>query len=153
MHCLLTGVQALDLSNTLVDDVDIIRVLQQLPNLRILNLGGCRKLTSIGLDVIESVAGKQQKPFKQLQVKGLFCLASIVKTHAFSRTLVVCAAHCRLATRVPVPSEMFPSKRRGSGRVARCSQHFKAGSTLHCCEPLTATAMVSKPGFTDAISI
>ena len=52
------GVQALDLSNTMVDDVDVIRVLRELPDLRLLNLAGCRKLTSTGLDVIEPTTGK-----------------------------------------------------------------------------------------------
>lgn len=42
----------------MIDDVDVIRVLKELPNLQLLNIAGCRKLTSTGLDVIEPTVGE-----------------------------------------------------------------------------------------------
>ena len=67
------GVQALDLSNTMIDDVDVIRVLKELPNLQLLNIAGCRKLTSTGLDVIEPTVGKY---IHSLSVTGC-CFSSV----------------------------------------------------------------------------
>lgn len=42
------GVQMLDLSNTLVDDADISIAVEECPELQVLKLAGCRKLTSVG---------------------------------------------------------------------------------------------------------
>ncbi|KAL0034492.1 hypothetical protein WJX79_005379 [Trebouxia sp. C0005] len=42
------GVHLLDLSNTLVDDADISIAIEECPELQVLKLAGCRKLTSVG---------------------------------------------------------------------------------------------------------
>ena len=55
----LTGVQTLDLSNTLVDDADISIAIEECPELRVLNLAGCRKLTSVGEALLAPDTGKQ----------------------------------------------------------------------------------------------
>lgn len=59
-HCTgLTGVQMLDLSYTLVDDADISIAVEECSELRVLNLAGCRKLTSVGEALLAPDTGKR----------------------------------------------------------------------------------------------
>ena len=51
------GVHRLDLSNTMVDDTDISRLMSQCTNIRELKLAGCRKLTSVGTTLFGSTSG------------------------------------------------------------------------------------------------
>ena len=53
------GVQMLDLSNTLVDDADISIAVEECPELQVLKLAGCRKLTSVGEALLAPDTGEQ----------------------------------------------------------------------------------------------
>jgi len=59
----IAGVQMLDLSNTLVDDADISIAVEECPELQVLKLAGCRKLTSIGEALLAPDTGEQNRVF------------------------------------------------------------------------------------------
>ena len=56
----IAGVQMLDLSNTLVDDADISIAVEECPELQVLKLAGCRKLTSVGEALLAPDTGEQK---------------------------------------------------------------------------------------------
>ena len=94
----IAGVQMLDLSNTLVDDADISIAVEECPELQVLKLAGCRKLTSIGEALLAPDTGEQKGPITSC-TSVLACLALL---------LCVFAADQAWICTVQVSADMLP---------------------------------------------
>lgn len=97
MTVLLAGVQMLDLSNTLVDDADISIAVEECPELQVLKLAGCRKLTSVGEALLAPDTGEQQRVIATCT--SVFCAAWL---------LCVFAADQAWICTVKVSADMLP---------------------------------------------
>jgi len=85
----IAGVQMLDLSNTLVDDADISIAVEECPELQVLKLAGCRKLTSVGEALLAPDTGEQDSKGLMATCTSVLCsLAALC--HCTNSCLICC---------------------------------------------------------------